>query len=262
MLDEILNNRTHGASVLFARTLMWLSERAHCNEGIPTDTFDRLVRAHPGMACFFHLRNWMETHGFTPESMDRLGERVHLERRATLDAVKARFPAHVKSVGVFSHSGMVVDALAAISRPELQITASCSWPVGEGSAMAASLVETGLKHVVLVPDGAFFSGMHHQDVILLGCDAYSESRFVNKVGSGAIVRIALQAGVPVIVIPGPLKRVTEHLMDRMPLKKGPRGQLADNEAPFAVSNPVLERVERHDVILLEPGLKGSETPLT
>ncbi len=258
MIEEILNNRSHGASVLFNRTLIWLSERAHRGEGVPSDTFDRLVRAHPGMACFFHLRNWMQTHGFTGESIDRLGQRVHLERQATLDAVKADFPVGVENVGVYSHSGMVVDGLAAVCKPALKITVAHAWPVGEGADMAACLVENGLKHVVLLPDGAFFSAVPGQDVILLGCDAYSPSRFINKAGSAAIVRLAQSAKVPVFVIPGPLKRITEDLMDRMPLKQGPRDQLAEGEMPYGVTNPVLEKVSRDGVLLLEPGVPRPE----
>lgn len=258
MIEEILNNRSHGASVLFNRTLGWLSERVHRGEGVPSDTFDRLVRAHPGMACFFHLRNWMQTHGFTEESVDRLGQRVHLERQAALDAVKASFPSDAETVGVYSHSGMVVDGLAAVCKPTLKITVAHSWPVGEGAHMASCIAENGLKHVALVPDGAFFSAVPDQDVILLGCDAYSPSRFVNKVGSAAIVALARPAGVPVIVVPGPLKRITEELMDRMPLKQGPRDQLAAGEMPFGVINPVLEKVSRDGVLLLEPGVPRPE----
>lgn len=129
-----------------------------------------------------------------------------------------------------SRSGTVLDALGAVvpgwrSTPgERSAAASHSLPEvlvgegrpeGEGVAMAHDLAALGYPAAVVVdaalpalaagapaPEAASAPG---RDLVLLGCDAVGPGGFVNKVGSYALARAAVERGVAVVVLAHPRK---------------------------------------------------------
>lgn len=252
MLEQILNDRTHGASVLLEQTCDWLRESLKEGVLIPPDVFDQLVRAHAGMACFFHLRNWMGTHKLTLQSLAAFEDRVHWEWEMTLKRFQDNFPSRAKRLSVFSHSGVVIRALKELARLDLELDVALNGPSCEGRCMAADLTEAGFKQVTLRTDGDWFSRLPEQDALIMGCDAYSNERFINRAGSGGAVDLAGAADIPVLVVAGPMKRLPDAVLGRMPLKDGDPGEVSNGAVSYQVAYPLFERVDRAGVLLVGP----------
>jgi len=77
--------------------------------------------------------------------------------------------------------------------------------------------------------------------VVLGCDAISPSWLINRSGTGAVVALAAESGIPVYLVPGPLKSLTDAELLGLSLKQG-------IDCPAAISpviqwrNPLLEVV--------------------
>lgn len=252
MLEQILNDRTHGASILLKQTCNWLRESMKEGVLIPPDVFDQMVRAHAGMACFFHLRNWMGTHKLTIQSLDAFEDRVRWEWEMTLKRFQDTFPSGAKRLSVFSHSGVVIRALTELGRTDLKLDVALNSPSCEGRDMAADLTDAGFKQVTLRTDGDWFSRLPEQDALVMGCDAYSSERFINRAGSGGAVDLAGAADIPVFVVAGPMKRLPDAVLGRMSLKDGDPCEVSDGAVAYRAVYHLFERVDRAGVLLVGP----------
>jgi len=250
-LDDVLANRTHGATRLLADTLDALETLLVTGKPVPDDVVDRLIAAHPGMACFHALRDRFPQ-GCSIRKLQEIRSEMAVHTRDVVAAFRHRLPTDATRLAVFSHSSMVAAAVGALPVRMLTVSCALSWPEGEGAVMAEALAKAGVGEVRLLPDGAFFSRLADHDVLVLGCDAYSDTRFINKAGTAAAVRLALDAGLPVFVVPGPFRSVSEAVMDGLPLKSIPFPDPGPGHPAVHASCPLLERVSRQGVQLLEP----------
>ncbi len=91
-----------------------------------------------------------------------------------------------------------------------QVVMSESRPGSEGSRMAAGLAERGVP-VKLGIDAWLWGALEDEGALLLGADALLPGRWVNKVGSHALVARAADQGIEVIVAADTTKRLPQPL---------------------------------------------------
>lgn len=132
-----------------------------------------------------------------------------------------------------SRSGTVLAALRARGAGgDLEVLVGEGRPEGEGEAMARDLRASGYRASVVVdaalpalaagdPAPVRLRGEPGRTAVLLGCDAVGPGGFVNKVGSYALARAAIEAGVPVLVLADPSKLVALDLP--LPWEREPAG---------------------------------------
>lgn len=73
-----------------------------------------------------------------------------------------------------------------------------SRPMNEGRAIATALARDGIP-VLFAVDAAADRLVPTVDAVLIGADSIGDRGVVNKIGSGAVARMARRAGVPVLV---------------------------------------------------------------
>lgn len=126
--------------------------------------------------------------------------------RNSLDEWTRRVGAHAAqrlpergTVFTLSSSSTVKAALLErVGRPGLRVVCLESRPMNEGRMLAEKLADAGLS-VLYAVDAAASSLLPEADVVLLGADSIGDRGVVNKIGSAALVRLAREAGIPVIV---------------------------------------------------------------
>ncbi len=106
-----------------------------------------------------------------------------------------------KSWAFFSRSSNVMEGLGTLMRNGYVIgdaIVGISHPGGEGLKTALTLKQCRWP-VTLVPDAhlADLILQGHVERLILGCDALDSTRFVNKIGSGALAALAHQVGAEV-----------------------------------------------------------------
>lgn len=147
------------------------------------------------------------------EGAESLEDARHAAARAA-DEFRAGFDARVEAVvkaatevlppggtvGTISASGTVRALLESEAGPRgIRVVCFESRPMNEGRALAEALAEAGVE-VTYAVDAAIDSLASRCDVVLFGTDAIGDAGVVNKIGSRALARAAVEAGVPVYVL--------------------------------------------------------------
>ncbi|RLE18868.1 MAG: hypothetical protein DRJ08_00835 [Acidobacteria bacterium] len=247
MLRAILNDGVSGSSLLLKKALDWLGFLLESGSPVPEGALEQLLKVHSGMACFYHLRRFFTDNDLSESSLIEFHRRIELEEKKTLEWFRAAFLKEISEVAVYSNSSMVKKALAVLNRP-LKVDVALCAPEEEGKAMAQSLSTIPAISPRLYADGPYFSRVPSVSAIILGCDAISPGWFVNRSGTRSVVRLAASVGIPVFVVPGPLKRLSDVELLNMPLKQG---EAPCNLNPEAVEweNPLLEFIRRESIVI-------------
>lgn len=80
----------------------------------------------------------------------------------------------------------------------LEVVCLESRPMSEGRTLAEALAVAGIPTVYAV-DAAAYSLIDEVDVVLMGADSVGDRGIVNKIGSAALARLAMEKDVPVMV---------------------------------------------------------------
>ncbi len=246
MFKEILSDRQSGSSVLLEKTLDWLSFEVASGNAVSEDAFLQLREVHSGMACFVNLQRFFSENKLSEKSLNKFRHQMEEQERLILESFCRLFPESINRVSVYSCSGMVLKALTMLKR-SLEVDVALCAPDGEGQSMAESLAKIPGVISSLWADGPYFSRVPETQAVVLGCDAVSSSWFVNRSGTRALVAMATRSGIPVYLISGPLKTLTDEELLGLSLKQG-------IECPAAITpviqwrNPLLEVVGTGDII--------------
>jgi len=115
--------------------------------------------------------------------------------------------------------------------------------------MAESLAKIPGVISFLWADGPYFSHVPATRAVVLGCDAISPSWWINRSGTGAVVALAAESGIPVYLVPGPLKSLTDDELLELSLKQGIDISTLVTSPDIRWGNPLLEVVGTRDVIV-------------
>lgn len=148
---------------------------------------------------------------------DGLDERTEAVVRAATEILPAG-----GTVGTISRSGTVRRLLESEAGPRgIRVVCFESRPMNEGRGLAEALAEAGVD-VTFAVDAAVDTLARECDIVVFGTDGVGDDGVVNKIGSAALARAAVQAGMPVHVLADDTKLL-------------PRGYpiIVDDERPVA-----------------------------
>lgn len=170
-----------------------------------------LLQAQPGMAPLARLASAaVEAAAQSNNAVDALARAEtaarsfaqraeHASRAAAEHAAKlihdgSRVLTHSRSSTV-----LLAFKLALAEGHRCDVIATESRPMMEGRMLAAALVEEGAR-VMLIADADAAGGIEQADIVLLGADAVTPSRVINKIGSRLIGLAARELEVPAYVV--------------------------------------------------------------
>ncbi len=202
----------------------------------------RLMASQPSMATFLTLANalWLacgERQGESPcwpalhDALVRYADGVDRGLRATVGHAAALIRTRSR-VLTYSSSAAVRLALwrAMASGRRFEVVCSESRPMREGVTLARRLAALGIP-VHLVVDAALTDWVERADLILLGADAVTAERVVNKVGTEPLLRAARRSGVSVCVVADSRKWLPEALAPFWRVREEPPGEIARPGGP-------------------------------
>ena len=184
----LLEDRKHGSSVIFLRTLDALAEMARKGGNNLKQRVREMREAHPSRSLLLKLESLVQrTHDLTPAfflQLKQAYERDHEQAvQQALHLLRRRNP---RTLLTYSYSGMVLDVLSRyIQERPLTVIVSEGRPDDEGQIMAQALLDRGL-HVRFTTDMGLFSFVEEADMVLVGADAVVPWGVVNKVGTSGL----------------------------------------------------------------------------
>jgi len=105
-----------------------------------------------------------------------------------------------KTIATYSRSSVVIYILKHLAREKkFKVCLTESRPMFEGRKAALDLADAGLA-VTLMVDAAMWECVDSCDLVLVGADSFSDEHIVNKIGTGALVLLAREAGKPVYAV--------------------------------------------------------------
>jgi len=244
-IAALARDRESGATALTGRAIALL-RRAASRDAVE-EIAAALCRAQPSMAGFHTVARIALEADDLRLALDRLAGRL-----ARAPAAVARYAADLILLGrtdanvrivTCSRSAMVEAALLAIAgRVRLVVCCAEGRPALEGRALAESLATRGIA-VELYTDAGISSAVGSADAGLVGADAVSAARFINKVGTGAVCALAAGSGVPTYVLTGREKILSAELLEQLPLRQGDPDEVTSGAAAgIVVRNPYFEMI--------------------
>ncbi len=243
IFEEILNDNLHGSSYLLKKTVDFLQDKPL---NIQIDYARAIAKKHIGMAYLVNLKDFLEKERrgcveFYKEVKD--AQKEVLER-----LLKYLEGLSISTIATISYSGLVRDALVSLyKRKPFSLFIGESRPANEGVKFAEHLFNSDIKDITLMTDACLFSSIETCDLVILGCDCFTDSFFVNKTGSKGIVYLAKFFGKPVFVLADRFKKLKDC---NFKLKKGDKSEIYKGELPLKIENPYLETVYFTDNVVI------------
>jgi eIF-2B alpha/beta/delta-like uncharacterized protein len=251
LIDEIGNDRTHGASELARQAAGVLKSAAERSRADSTQQFwqeqqavgEKLLSSRPAMAPVFNIVNhWLGAVSAKAAGMDISSIRHFAVARAdelvgdSLQAVAriaqhgAELVADRDRIMVHSYSSTVVSALteAFAGRRDFEVIVTRAGPGRTGERVARQLAVQGIT-VTFIDDAAAGLYVSTASKVLVGADRVcADGKVVNGIGTYPLAQAAGKAGIPFYVLCETLK------FD--PRLRGDEVDLEEKE-PFEVVEP-------------------------
>ena len=243
ILEEILNDNIHGSSFLLKKTVNFLKNKPL---ELQLKHAKKIAEKHKGMAYLVNLTNFIEK-----EQKGCI--EFYKEVKDAQKEVLKRFLMYaeglsISTIATISYSGLVRDVLVSLyQKTPFSLFVGESRPANEGVKFAEHLFNSGVKDITLMTDACLFSGIETYNLILLGCDCFTEDFFVNKTGSRALTLLAELTKRPIIVLADRFKKINE---EDLILKNGEKSEIYTGSFPLKVENPYLETVYFTDNVVL------------
>jgi len=228
----LIEDRHAGASLLLQRACAQVES---CPPDQVIDLAHRLLAAQPTMAPIYQLASRI-LKGEEPRAIAR--EMKEISQSASEEIAEQMFKQTPREARILTHSSSwtVEQTLVRLRNP---VVVGEGRPALEGRALAERLASQGIE-VTLCTDSAEIEMLRDCDLVMVGADAVSESRFVNKVGTLALLLGARELGLPAYLLADGTKRVDEEFIDRI----FPSDKPFDQIDGVVVANPQYERVPR------------------
>ncbi|BBB33191.1 hypothetical protein TTHT_1719 [Thermotomaculum hydrothermale] len=243
LLDEILNDNIHGSSYLLEKTVNLLKGK---ELSVQLKFAKKIAEKHKGMAYLVNLKDFIEKE---QKGCIEFYKEVREAQREVLERfLKYSEGLSISAIATISYSGMVRDALVSLYRKNpFSLFIGESRPANEGVKFAEHLFNSGVKDITLMTDACLLSKIDLYDLIILGCDCFTDSFFVNKTGSRALVLLGKYTNRPVIVLADRFKKIKE---EDIVLKTGEKEEIYKGKHSIKVENPYLETVYFTDNVVI------------
>lgn len=249
-VDGLRRDSTSGATAIVLRAADLVLAAVPAGDAV--EVAAACARAQPSMAGLHALAGLVRGPGSHEEAVGRFRERV---RRAP--AAIARHASELLLLGIERTSGVnpalrlvtcsssaAVEAAVRSAARDAAVTLCCaeSRPRLEGRELARRLAADGVG-VELFSDAAIAAALDDADAVLVGADAVGPGFLINKVGTAGLCAMASVRGVPVYVLAGREKVLSDADAGKVQLAEAGADEVWP-EAPRAVRvrNPYFERV--------------------
>jgi len=244
--QEILEDRTHGASVLIDWALEFLTSIPEVGNAqlILSQMEKTLLSSHSGIPALINICNLLRAEvnaGHTLSSAAELIAKKRAKHKADVILEAGRLISASPKVMSISYSGLVRDALLKAqelgSAPTLFIGEGR--PQKEGLLLAAELAQRGIQTIVYA-DLAFADFLKEVQLVVVGADAVFENSFINKIGTKLLLDFARLNSVRTVLLYDFTKLVPEELKPREFENHAEKEILGDFSPP-----PLLKVVNRY-----------------
>jgi translation initiation factor 2B subunit (eIF-2B alpha/beta/delta family) len=215
-VQELRDDRSHGASWMARRAVETLSELAEIEASSGEELLERLrdagrqlATSRPGVGAVAgavgrvlaavghecHLVELDELRRMIQEELHALDD----ARRRAAASITIQLRERLDGATVVTHSASGTVREAFQHTKPTRVICTASEPVGEGRAFAEEWREAGFD-VELVEDAEAPSRVRGAAILLIGADTvFLDGTICNKVGTIPLAKAALEAGVPTLV---------------------------------------------------------------
>jgi translation initiation factor 2B subunit (eIF-2B alpha/beta/delta family) len=204
---NIAGNRISGASeiAITITTLFSNIRKETVSAEVVNESLKIIAMGQPSMAIVLRITSdlYIKNYSDDVEAVKRCAEEWLIKLERSIKTFSQIVSESIKSAGrfgFFSHSSYVNAGISALAEKGVvgEAVVGRSMPGGEGERTSKHLKESGWK-TKSVDDASFFDIVSSGSLnrLILGCDGLDNRSFVNKIGSGALVRLAKLAGTPV-----------------------------------------------------------------
>ena len=254
-LDAIAADRSSGAAELALRACVALQQWARCHPRIGRDDLLPVARAlllaQPAMAPLLRLANELALAADEPVPSRYLA-RALKHFSSALRAGPPRIARHFrfalrggdkKIITTYSYSSTVLQAIVTAHSRIWQVICSEGRPGLEGRKTVEQILRRGKSiGACLTTDAALHMFTAHSHALVVGADSLEEGGFTNKVGTGALVAYALQAGCPVWVLADTSKLLPRAIDAIRADRNGPDAEIWPGASKrLSILNPYFER---------------------
>ena len=252
--EALLMDQEAGASSLLYRFIeivsALLEEQSNLNTKTEQELFrslySRVLVAHPLMAIFLNLSNFVEAKQEADTGkpllmiLNEFKSHLNLNIQLTVRKSVELFSSY-KNIFTFSHSSIVRKTLLELKKKQkdLNINITESRPMREGVMLAKVLSRSGIK-INLFADAAMERALEMSDLVMVGTDWYWDEGFVNKIGTHAILRIAREKHIPFSVLTDSSKAMNQGPQDWSKDVHASSVIFAENKPNITVYNPYFE----------------------
>ncbi len=209
--------------------------------------FEKITVEYPSFAVLYAFYDFVAS---SPEKdVSQFIDRMELNRKRALHKALTLLEKY-RRIFTYSRSSQVKEVLENLKPDKVFITESR--PKNEGTLLAEELVEDGID-VVLGIDMMLEHFIKNADCVALGSDAVFENSFVNKIGSGVVVKIARTYNKPVYVLSVPEKKIKEKYRKYFRILREPSDEVISLEKDiksFEVVNLYFEEIPLEGVKLI------------
>ncbi len=200
--------------------------------------FEVITQKYPSFAILYSFYDWIISH----KNADlELFLKEMSENRLRVKKIATNLLASYKKVFTYSRSSQVLEVLKEVKNLE-RVYITESRPGREGILVASELLNAAIP-VVLGIDMAMEEFISEAECVILGSDALFEDSFVNKIGTGIVVKLAKEYKKPVFVLSLPEKRIKEEYKKYFKIENEPPEEIFPENHPFLnVENKYFEFV--------------------
>ena len=208
-IDGIMSDNQSGSTQLLARIMTFFLGR-----DLSRKSFQRSLqifeKLDPSMAVVHHFLDHVKavhSDDLRHEIHEYIDEWTNAENSTIVKTSRQLEPGWSKFL-THSRSGLVSKVVKKLSNRIQLLYQTESFPGLEGRVQHKYFEQVGIKSL-LIEDEEVRIVMQDVDVVLLGMDQYSDSQFVNKMGSQSIVDFAGESATPVLILGDTRKKVSE-----------------------------------------------------
>ncbi len=259
--DTLLLEQEAGATTLLLKFLNILTRYFAENSSFSREEqkkklqffYEKVTEAHPLMAIFPNLYQYImdrfQNHGESvPEIVQAFRDKLNEKIDKTVETASSLI-GNGDHVFSYSHSSIVRKSLVKAMQNGVNFTVHTTEcrPVNEAVNLSKFLARYDIE-VVLYTDAAMEKAIENCSLALVGTDWYWESGFVNKIGTGLVMRLCREKQIPLYVLTDSSKSMPEPPQDWSKDNHPAALILAENIRNITVFNPYFEAV-----FFAEPG---------
>ena len=197
-LNQILNDQTHGSTYL-ALQILGIIVQDNLNDTEIEDVLQRCIIQFSDMKIFSAIKNKIMDSNNKTETSGHLIRQIEESSLIITKKIKPLIKDDMDLI-TFSYSQTVQVVLSQLNYHK--VYSMKSTPGNEGIVLAKNL-----KGSSIISDKEGIKKIYNNqiDCVIIGCDEYSNSNFINKIGTNAVLEATKTNQVPVYVLTSNLK---------------------------------------------------------